>query len=104
MSSDLVEGAVVVFEDGAAFNGGPFFCPNDSAIVGNPDPVVTDDWLAAPLGALEVDGPPVSDPALGLAGGADIGVASDEVFAFGRAPDTVCIEATEDEGFGEGVV
>ena len=101
MSSDLVEGSVVVFKDGAAFNGGPFFCPNDSAIVGNPDPVVTDDWLAAPLGALEVDRPPVSDPALGLAGGADIGVASDEVLAFGRTP---AVEATEDEGFGEGVV
>ena len=59
--------------------------------------------LAAPLGALEVDGPPDSDPALGLAGGADIGVASDEALAFGRAPDADCIEATEDEGFGEGV-
>ena len=103
VSSDLVEGAVVVLEDGAAFNGGPFFCPNDSAMVGYPDPAVTDDWLAAPLGALEVNGPPDSGPALGLAGGADIGVASDEAFSFGRALDAVCIDATEDEGFGEDV-
>ena len=103
VSSDLVEGAVVVLEDGAAFNGGPFFCPNDSAIVGNPDPAVTDDWLAAPLGALEVDGPSDSGPTLGLTGGADIGAASDEVFAFGSVLDAVCIDAAEDEGFGEDV-
>ena len=34
VSSDLDDGAAVPFEDGAAFNGGFFFCPNDSAIVG----------------------------------------------------------------------
>ena len=28
---------------GAAFNGGSLFCPNDSAMVGNPDAVATDD-------------------------------------------------------------
>ena len=59
--------------------------------------------LLRPLGALVADGPPDSDPALGLTGGAGIKAASDEPLAFGRGSDPVVVEVTVEVGFGDGV-